>query len=110
MEDIEITSWLILDAIKDVGEVVEEVGDLQTGHWKSVFCTVEDDFIELGYMDTASSYLRVFDDKEEFELAIERRREDVGEAPYDEIGFDDSFAGDDVDNDEDFEFDDSESF
>ena len=43
MEDIEITSWLILDAIKDVGEVVEEVGDLQTGHWKSLFCIVEDD-------------------------------------------------------------------
>ena len=110
MEDIEITSWLILDAIKDIGDVVEDVGDLQTGHWKSIFCVVEDDHIELGYMDTASSYLRTFEDKEEFELAMERRRKDVGDAPYDEPGFDDSFAGDNEDEDEGFEYDDSESF
>jgi hypothetical protein len=110
MEDIEITSWLILDAIKDVGDVIEEVGNLQTGHWKSIFCTVEDDHLELGYLDTASSYLRIFNDKEEFELAIEKRREDVGDTPYEETGFDDSFAGDDEDGEENFEFDDSESF
>lgn len=109
MEDIEISSWLILDAIKEIGEVVEEVGDLQTGHWKSVFCIIEDDQIELGYMDTASSFLRVFEDKEEFELAIERRREDVGDAPFEEPGFDDSFAGDE-EEEEDFDYDDSESF
>lgn len=110
MEDIEITSWQILDAIKTVGEVIEEVGNLQTGHWKSVFCTVEDDYLELGYMDTASSYLRIFDDKDEFALAIERRRKDVGDTPYDEPDFDDSFAGDDDEDDEEFEFDDTESF
>jgi hypothetical protein len=109
MEDIEISSWLILDAIKEIGEVVEEVGDLQTGHWKSIFCIVEDDQIELGYMDTASSFLRVFEDKEEFKLAIERRREDVGDAPFEEPGFDDSFAGDE-EEEEDFDYDDSESF
>jgi hypothetical protein len=109
MEDIEISSWLILDAIKEIGEVVEEVGDLQTGHWKSIFCIIEDDQIELGYMDTASSFLRVFEDKEEFELAIERRREDVGDAPFEEPGFDDSFAGDE-EEEEDFDYDDSESF
>lgn len=100
---------MILDAIKDVGDVVEDVGDLQTGHWKSVFLTVEDDYIELGYIDTASSYLRVFEDKEEFELARERRKEDVGDAPYDEPGFDDSFAGDE-DDEEEFEFDDTDTF
>jgi len=37
MEEIEIMSWLTLDAIKNAAEVKETVGDLQIGHCKSVF-------------------------------------------------------------------------
>ena len=47
MEEIEVTSWLTLEAIKKASEPEETVGDLQTGHCKSVFCRIEDDFLEL---------------------------------------------------------------
>ena len=47
MEEIEIMSWLTLDAIQKAADVTETVGDLQTGHCKSVFCEIEDDYMEL---------------------------------------------------------------
>ena len=109
MEEIELASWMVLDAIKDVADVVETVGDVQTGHWKSVFCVVDEDFLELGYVDTAASFLRRFEDREEFDLAIESRKEDLGETPFDED--DEDFADYDDDESDDFEFeDDSEDF
>jgi hypothetical protein len=84
MEEIEITSWVTLDAIKKKAEIVETVGNLQTGHSMSVFCQIEEDYIELVYSDAAANTLRRFDDKDEFEAAIEERKEEDGEAPYDE--------------------------
>jgi len=84
MEEIEITSWITLDAIQKAAKVVETVGDLQTGHMKSVFCVIEDDYLELGYLDTASNYLRRYEDKEEFELALEKLKEEEGEVTYNE--------------------------
>jgi hypothetical protein len=45
MEEIEIMSWLTLDAIKDRAKTEETVGDLQTGHCMSVFCRIEEDFL-----------------------------------------------------------------
>jgi hypothetical protein len=109
MEEIEISSWIILDAIKNAAEIVDTVGDLQSGHWQSIFCTVEDDHLELGYVDTASSFLRRFEDKEEFQFAMEKRKEDTGELPYEENNFDEEFEDDS--GQDDFEYDDeSESF
>lgn len=100
MEEVEIMSWLTLDAIKDAAEIVETVGDLQIGHCNSVFCFIEDDFMELCYSDTASNFLRVYEDKEEFELALEKRKEEFGEAPYDEDrSFDDAFEEDEFEDD-----------
>ena len=84
MEEIEITSWLTLDALEDTAEVVETVGDLQLGHSKSIFCTIEDDYLELYYSDTASNYIRRYEDREEFEIALAERKEEVGDAPYEE--------------------------
>ena len=84
MEEIEIMSWLTLDAIKKAAVVVETVGDLQSGHCKSVFCSIEDDYLELYYSDTASNYLRRYEDKDEFELVIARQKEDEGDTPYEE--------------------------
>lgn len=84
MEEIEISSWLTLDAIKKAAELVETVGNLQTGHSMSIFCIIEDDYLELCYSDSAANYLRKYEDKEEFELALEQRKEEVGEAPYEE--------------------------
>jgi len=94
MEEIEISSWLTLDAIKKAGKVMETVGDLQTGHCQSVFCIIEDDHLELCYSDTASSYIRRYEDKEEFEIAMAKRKEEEGEMLFDENqGFDEEEFG-----------------
>lgn len=96
MEEIEVTSWLTLDAIQNGSETVETVGNLQTGHCKSVFCKIEDDLLELCYSDTAANFVRRFEDNDEFQLAIEKRKEEVGDSRYDdEAGFDNDFVEDD---------------
>ena len=84
MEEIEISSWVTLDAIKKKAEVVETVGNLQTGHSMSVFCQIEDDLLELVYSDSAANYLRRYEDKDELEGAIEKRKGEDGEAPFEE--------------------------
>lgn len=84
MEEIEISSWLTLDAIKKAAELVETVGNLQGGHSMSIFCKIEDDYLELCYSDSAGNYLRRYEDKDELEIALEQRKEEVGEAPYEE--------------------------
>ncbi len=110
MEEIEVMSWLTLDAIKKAATIEESVGDLQTGHCMSVFCKIEEDFLELCYSDTVSNYLRRYEDSDEFQLALEKRKEEVGERPYDEDkGFDENFAEEDLDEDFGSE-EDSENF
>jgi len=84
MEELEISSWLTLDALKKKAEIVETVGNLQTGHSMSVFCKIEEDYLELVYSDSAANYLRCFEDKDEFEAGIEQRKEEDGEAPFEE--------------------------
>ena len=84
MEEIEIASWITLDAIKKKAALVETIGNLQTGHSMSVFCQIEDDNLELVYSDTTANYLRRFEDKDEFESAIEQRKEEDGEAPFED--------------------------
>jgi len=100
MEEIEILSWMTLDALKKAAEIQETVGDLQTGHCMSVFCKIDEDLLELCYSDTASNYIRRYEDKDELQLAVEKRKEEVGEAPYEEErGFNGDFGGDDVEDD-----------
>ena len=86
MEELEITSWLTLDALRKTksADVVETVGNLQTGHNKSVFVIIEDDYLELCYSDDASNTLRRFEDRDEFDEALEERKEDDGESPFEE--------------------------
>jgi hypothetical protein len=84
MEEIEIISWLTLDAIKKKAELVETVGNLQTGHSVSVFCTIEDDYLELYYSDSAANFLRRYENRDELEEALEQRKKEDGEAPYEE--------------------------
>jgi len=108
MEEIEINSWLTLDAIKKEAEIVETIGDLQTGHCMAVFCLIEDDYLELCYSDTASNFLRRYEDREEFDLALETRKEEFGEAAFeDEEGLEEDFESDD--GEEDFS-EDSDNF
>jgi hypothetical protein len=98
MEEIEIASWITLDAIKKKAEIAETVGNLQTGHSMSVFCQVEEDYLELVYSDSAANTLRRYDDKDEFEAAIGQRKEEDGEVPHEE----------DHEFEEDYEEDESE--
>jgi len=86
MEEMEITSWLTLDAIKKskAAEIVESVGNLQTDHTMSVFCVIEDDHLELCYSDSAANTLRRYEDRSEFDEALEERKEEAGEAHYEE--------------------------
>ncbi len=106
MEEMELTSWLTLDAIRKSrhAEVVESVGNLQTDHAMSVFCIIEDDFLELCYSDSASNALRRYDGRDEFDKALAERREESGEAAYDKDE-DRDYDEDEEDEDEDDEED-----
>ena len=92
MEEIEISSWLTLDAIKNAAKAAQTVGDLQTGHCKSIFCRIEDDYLELCYSDTASNFLRRYENKDEYDDALKKRKKEEGEAPFEEDqGYEDAF-------------------
>ena len=111
MEEIEIMSWLTLDAIKKRAKVIDTVGNLQTGHNMSVFAIIEDDFFELAYSDSAANYLRRFEDRDECDAALEERKEEDGEAPFEEEDRDYDEDEEEEDEEEGFEVeDDSESF
>jgi hypothetical protein len=86
MEEMEITSWLTLDAIKKskAAEIVESVGNLQTDQSISVFCVIEDDYLELLYSDSTANSLRRYEDHDEFEQALEERKEEAGETPHED--------------------------
>src|SRR4030065_2971101 len=88
MEEMEFTSWLTLDAVKKSksAEIVETVGNLQTGHSMSVFCIIEEDFLELCYSDSAVNTIRRYEGRDEFDKALEERKEDDGEAPLEDDG------------------------
>jgi len=105
MEEIEITSWITLDAVKKKSEIHETVGNLQTGHFMSVFCQIEEDFLELIYSDSTSNTLRRYEDKDEFELGLQQRKEEDGEAPYDDDKEFDGKNDDDDDDDKDADYD-----
>ena len=98
MEEIEIASWLTLDALKKRARVIETVGSLQTGHSLSVFGIIEEDFLELAYSDAAANYLRRFEDRDEFDVAPEARKQEDGEPPFEE---DDRDYDEDEEEDED---------
>lgn len=97
MEELEVLSWLTLDSIKKSADIVETVGNLQTDHNMSVFAVIEDDLLELCYSDSAANYLRRYEDRDEFDAALEQRKEEVGEAFYDE---DQEFDKDEEEEDE----------
>lgn len=105
MEEMEVTSWLTLDAIRKSkgADVVETVGNLQTGHSKSVFLVIEDDYLELVYSDASSNTIRRFEDRNEFDEALEERKEDDGEAHFSDDGDKDYDEDEDEEDDENIE-------
>jgi len=83
MEQLEIISWKILDAIRNsVSKTFEVIGSVDLDEHMSVFCQVEEDYIELYYSEVESSYIRRFDDEDEFFSAIEERKNEFGEEEY----------------------------
>jgi hypothetical protein len=84
MQEIEIISWLTLDALKKKAKVVETVGNLQTGHSMSVFAIIDEDYLELCYSDSEANYLRRYEDRDEFDLALEERKAEDGETQYED--------------------------
>lgn len=101
MEEIEVSSWLTLDAIKKAADTVETVGNLQTGHSMSVFCEIEEDYLELCYSDSAANTLRRYEDRDEFDVALEQRKKEVGDAPFEDgKEFDKDVDGDEEDEEE----------
>lgn len=102
MEEIEVSSWLTLDAIKKAADTVETVGNLQTGHSMSVFCEIEEDFLELCYSDSAANLLRRYEDRDEFDVALEQRKEEVGDAPFEDgKDYDEDYDDEDEDEEDD---------
>ncbi len=99
MEEIEIMSWVTLDAIKKKAKIVETVGNLQTGHSMSVFCIIEEDYLELCYSDSLANYLRRYDDRDELDLALEQRKEEDGETPFkkEDLNFDEDYEDEEED-------------
>jgi hypothetical protein len=111
MEEIEITSWLTLDAIKKEATIIETLGDFQTGHCTSVFCFIEDDFLELCYSDSISNFIRRYEDREELELGLEKRKAEFEEVIFEEeIEVDEDFDSNFNDDIEEDFTEDSENF
>lgn len=98
MEQIEVTSWKSLDALKNASQILESFGDLDTNEQMAVFCSIEEDYFELYYSELESNYVRRFDDEEELLKFQEIRKTEFGE---------DDFVSSDF-YDEDGEYDDTE--
>ena len=102
MDQIEVVSWKTLNAIKQVAKIEEVLGDLDTNEQMAVFCTIEDDYLELYYSELESNYIRHFEDEEEFSKYIEMRKNEFGEEDfdslefYDEEGYEKRDSGDDL--------------
>jgi hypothetical protein len=86
---------------------MDTVGNLQTGHSVSVFGVIEEDYLELYYSDSAANYLRRYEDRDEFEVALEQRKEEDGETHYeDENVYDEDDSGDEDEEEEEFDSED----
>jgi hypothetical protein len=106
MEEIEIMSWLTLDAIRKKAKIVETVGNLQAGHSMSVFGIIDEDYLELCYSDSVANYLRRYENRDEFDAALEERKEEDGESQYeDERGYDEDEEDEEDEDEEDEDVD-----
>lgn len=79
MEQIEVSSFAVLDALKKRAKIIEKIGSIESGLGLAVFCKIGDDLLELYYNDVDSSYIRRYKNEKEFRAAIKKRREELGE-------------------------------
>jgi hypothetical protein len=84
MQQIEVISWKTLDALKQAATHIEEIlGDLDTNEQMAVFCSIEEDYLELYYTELEGNYIRHFDDEEEMLKSLTERKTELGEEEYD---------------------------
>ncbi len=100
MEEIEISSWATLDALKKAADIVETVGNLHSDQEMYVFCVLEEDYLELGYSLAGSSYLRHYADEDEMAEALEKRREGLEVTVVDDEDYDEDLEDEDLDFDD----------
>ncbi|MCU0288212.1 MAG: hypothetical protein MUF15_17680 [Acidobacteria bacterium] len=101
MEQIEVNSWKALDALRHAATHIEEVfGDLDTNEQMAIFCSIEEDFLELYYSELESNYIRRFDDEEEMQKYIAQRKIEFGDNEFDSDYYADesNFAEEDEDD------------
>jgi len=87
MEQIEVISWKTLDAIKETAKIVEVIGDLDAFDHMSVFCHIDEDYLELYYSELDSNYIRHFEDEEEFSKTLANRKNEFGEEDFDSMDY-----------------------
>jgi hypothetical protein len=103
MEQMEVISWKTLDALKQAATHVEEIiGDLDTHEQMAVFCSIEEDYLELYYSELEGNYIRHFENEEEMLKYIELRKTEFGEDDFDSVDYYDDENGYEEGNDEDF--------
>lgn len=101
MEQIEVLSWKTLNALKHAAKIEGIIGDLDTNEQMSVFCSIEDDYLELYYSELESNYIRHFEDEEEFVKYRDLRKDEFGEEEFDSIDYYDEEGFEDQDSDDD---------
>lgn len=88
MEEMEVISWTLLDAIKDAStRIIETIGNLDTEEQMSCFCLIEEDYLELHYSALESNYIRHYDDEDELFKQIALRQEELGEADLESVEY-----------------------
>jgi len=100
MEEIEISSWATLDALKKAADLVEIFGNLHSDQEMYVFCVLEEDYLELGYSLAGSNYLRRYTDEDEMAEALEKRREGLEVAVVEDEDYDEDLEDEDLDFDD----------
>ena len=110
---MEVISWKALDALRHAATHIEEVlGDLDTNEQMAVFCSIEEDFLELYYSELEGNYIRRFEDEDEMRKYIAQRRSEFGDNEYDSSDYysdesnfveeeDDEYSGYKIKDDED---------
>ena len=106
MEQIEVISWKALNALeKAASKIYKVIGSVETNEQMSVFCGIEEDYLELFFSEVDSSYIRHFEDEDEFFKIMDVRKTELGEENYnamefygDDEGFDEEDSSDELDD------------
>ena len=88
MEQIEVISWRTLEVLKESAtKIIGTIGDLDTHEHMSVFCHIDDDYLELYCSELDSNYIRHFEDEEEFFKFLDDRKKEFGEEDFDSTDY-----------------------